>query len=112
MKRVTIEETWDCPYLLDEPCIVVDEGGKEIEIIAGLAAVHEEFSHWLNRLEDSAPSLTACALLSERLANWEKSTYPGGLSEAAKIVEASILFQIDEERARAIAAGESDWYDK
>lgn len=111
MERVTLEQAIAEPWRLDTPCILDLGIGAKAEITEGLAAAHENFWYWLNRLEDAEPDRFSWQILRDWLNAWVKETRTQGNKLAATAVYASVMRGIMREMNRAeerFGKGEED----
>ena len=110
-KQVTLEQAIAEPWRLDTPCTLDFGSGAKAEITEGLAAAHENFWYWLNRLEDAEPDRFSWQILRDWLNAWVKETRTQGNKLAATAVYASVMRGIMREMNRAeerFGKGEED----
>lgn len=99
-KTVTLEQAIAEPYRLDVPCTLDLGTGEEAEITEELAAAHENFWNWLDRLEDAEPELVSWQILRDWLNTWLKEARTLGNKLGATAVYASVMRGIMREKDR------------
>ena len=101
MEQVTLEQAIAEPYRLDTPCTLDLGIGAKAEITEELAAAHENFWYWLNRLEDAEPDRFSWQILRDWLNAWVKEARTQDNMLGATAVYASVMRGIMREKDRA-----------